>query len=66
MDKRNRPRRRRIIIELVDQTNIPFESADMENFGEQVQEILEKDFDVSVDKVYVEVFNDYQNDWIQD
>lgn len=64
IDKRNKQTRRRFVVEIIDQTNIPFDTSDVNELSEVIQAHLEKLFEVEVDHIHVEKFSDYKNEWV--
>jgi hypothetical protein len=63
-DKRNKQTRRRFIVEIIDQTNIPFEGKDLEELGDAIQAHMKDKFDAEIDHIHVEKFSDYKNEWV--
>lgn len=53
-DSRITPIRRRVVLELVDYTRIPFSQGDQEWMGEWIEDVLRRRFDVDVDVITVE------------
>lgn len=65
-DKRNKPFQRRFIITIADSVYTPFENEDLEWIAEQLQDILDRKFQCSIENIEVEKFSPYKTEWIKE
>lgn len=54
MDSRITPANRKLILEIKDNTPVPFSNKDLEWIAENIEDLLQKRFDLIVDNITVE------------